>query len=207
MARSLAAPGIETIMTPLKAAAGLWTAAVLACAASPASAQIETRSNAPIDITADQAEVIQSKCEAIWRGAAEVLQERARLRADTITVFSRPKPAPPNPPPGAAPGSESGCGAADKIVADGHVYYVTPDRAARGDHAVYTQADDQIVMTGDVIVVQGQDVARGDKLIIDVSAHQARMLSDATGLGKPGRVRGVYFPDKPAAAAPTTAKP
>jgi lipopolysaccharide export system protein LptA len=83
---------------------------------------------------------------------------------------------------------------------------VTPDRNARGDHAVYTQADDQIVMTGDVIVVQGQDVARGDKLIINVAAHQARMVSAATGLGKPGRVRGVYFPDKAAPATPA-AKP
>jgi lipopolysaccharide export system protein LptA len=82
-------------MIPIKASAGWWSALALACVgvAGPAAAQIDTRSNAPIDITADQAEVIQSKCEAIWRGAAEVLQEHARLRADTITVFSRQKPA------------------------------------------------------------------------------------------------------------------
>lgn len=177
-------------------------------AAGLAHAQLETRSNSPIDITADQAEVVQSKCEAVWRGAAEALQDQSRLRADTITVYSRHKA--PSAAKPAAQGVDAGqgdCGAADKIVADGHVYYVTPDRQARGDHAVYTQANDQIVMTGGVIVVQGQNVARGDKLIIDVASHQARMVSDVTGMGKAGRVRGVYFPEKQAPADGAPAKP
>lgn len=182
---------------------GVWT--------ELAHAQLQTRSNSPIDITADQAEVVQSKCEAIWKGAAEALQDQSRLRADTITVYSRHKP------PGAAAktdgqsqgpeAAQGDCGAADKIVADGHVYYVTPEREARGDHAVYTQSNDEIVMTGDVIVVQGQNVARGDKLIIDVANHQARMVSDVTGLGKQGRVRGVYFPEKTAPANGAPARP
>lgn len=169
------------------------TALALAWAGA-AQAQLQTRSNSPIDITADQAEVIQSHCEAIWSGAAEAIQDQSRLRADTIRVFSKPKPT--------APGAQAECGNAERIEADGHVFYVTPERNARGDHAVYTQANDQIVMTGDVIVVQGQDVARGAKLIIDVASHQARMVSDTAGAGQPGRVRGVYFPDKPATPAP-----
>jgi lipopolysaccharide export system protein LptA len=179
-----------------------------------AHAQLETRSNSPIDITADQAEVVQSKCIAIWRGAAEALQDQSRLRADTITVYSRHKPPGAAKPAAQAQGATQGpdagqgdCGAADRIEADGHVYYVTPEREARGDHAAYTQANDQIVMTGDVIVVQGQNVARGDKLIIDVAGHQARMVSDVTGMGKQGRVRGVYFPEKTAPANGATAKP
>jgi lipopolysaccharide export system protein LptA len=193
-------------MKPLKASASRRTGIVLAAGAAlmagagAASAQIETRSNAPIDITADQAEVIQSKCQAVWRGAAEAVQASSRLRADVITVYSKPKAA------GGGANGQPGCGATDRIEADGHVYYVTPDRDARGDHAVYSQASDQIVMTGDVVVVQGQNVARGDKLIIDVSAHQATMVSNVTGMGKAGRVRGVYFPDK-AAPATTAAKP
>ncbi len=162
-------------------------------AGASAYAQIST-SKAPVDITADQAEVVQSKCMAIWRGAAEAVQDTSRLRADTITVFSRIKPSRGT---ASANGDSPGCGGTDRIEADGNVYYVTPERNARGDHAVYTPADNQIVMTGGVIVVQGQDVARGDKLIIDVASHQARMVSDVTGAGKPGRVRGVYFPDQP----------
>src|SRR5579863_2276969 len=63
------------------------TAAAIAMAASGGAwAQIETRSSAPIDITANEAEVVNSKCLAIWRGAAEALQGETRLRANTITV-------------------------------------------------------------------------------------------------------------------------
>jgi lipopolysaccharide export system protein LptA len=171
--------------------AGGAVAMLIAAGVSPAvRAQLAPQSKGPIDITADQAEVVQSKCMAIWRGSAEAIQDTSRIRADSITVYSRPKPA-------HGPDSPAACGSGtDRIVADGNVYYVTPDRNARGDHAVYTAADDQIVMTGSVIVVQGDNVARGDKLIIDVANHQARMISDVTGAGKAGRVRGVYFPDQ-----------
>jgi len=174
-------------------------AVAIAVTAAPVivRAQVGERSSAPIDITADQAEVVQSKCLAIWRGAAEALQGDTRLRADTITVYSIPK--------GVDPNGQAACGGTDRIIADGHVYYVTPEQHARGDHAVYTAAADQIVMTGDVIVVKGQDVARGDKLTIEVSTKQATLQSDVTGPGKAGRVRGVYYPDKP--LQPGTAKP
>ena len=42
----------------------------LACAvlAGSGHAQVGARSSAPIDITANEAEVINSKCVAIWRG-------------------------------------------------------------------------------------------------------------------------------------------
>lgn len=168
---------------------GRTTAAALivlvACGA--ARAQIQTNSNAPIDITANEAEVVNSKCLAIWRGAAEALQGDTRLRANTITVHEVVK----------SKGADGQtCGATQSVVADGNVYYVTPTQNARGDHAVYTASDDQIVMTGDVIVVQGKDVARGDKLVIKVSTKQFTMESRASGAGQRKRVRGVFYPDK-----------
>ena len=169
---------------------GAATAAALAvlAACGAARAQIETKSNAPIDITANQAEVVNSKCLAIWRGAAEALQGDTRLRANTITVHEVVK----------AKGADGqpACGATQSVVADGDVYYVNPTQNARGDHAVYTAADDLIVMTGDVIVVQGNNVARGDKLVIKVSTKQFTMESRATGAGQRKRVRGVFYPDK-----------
>ena len=164
------------------------TAVVLLLVPAAGRTQVETKSKAPIDVTANEAEVIQSKCLAIWRGAAEAVQGQARLRADTITVYSTPK--------GVGANGQPACGGADRIVADGNVYYVTPQQNARGDHAVYSQADDQIVITGDVIVVQGNDVARGDRLTLKVSTRDAKMESNVTGPGKTGRVRGVFYPNK-----------
>jgi lipopolysaccharide export system protein LptA len=173
-----------------------WTAlaALALLAASGARAQIETKSNAPIDITAAENEVENSKCLAIWRGAVEVLPGDSRLRADTLTAYEAPK--------GVDASGQQSCGAVQKIIAEGHVYYVTPDQHARGDHAVYTAADDQIVLTGDVIVVRGQDVARGDRLIIKVATKQFTLQSDTTGAGAPKRVRGVFYPDKTTGQTP-----
>ena len=156
----------------------------LACSAS---AQVDTRSKAPIDITANQAEVINSKCLAVWRGAAEALQGQARLRADTISVYSTPK--------GTGANGQPACGGADRIVADGDVYYVTPQQNARGDHAVYSQGAGEIVITGDVVVVQGKNVARGDKLTLKVATREAKLESNTVGAGKLGRVRAVYYPN------------
>lgn len=163
-------------------AAGL---AAFACAAG-ARAQVDTRSGAPIDITADQAEVVNSKCLAIWRGAAEALQGQTRLRANVISVYAVKK--------GVGKDGKVDCGGTERIVADGDVYYVTPQQRARGDHAVYNQHADEIVMTGNVIVVQGKDVARGERLVIKVSTKETRMESGPAGTGH-GRVRGVFYPE------------
>jgi len=163
-------------------------ALVVMAAAAPTVAQVDTKSKSPIDITADQAEVINAKCMAIWRGSAEAVQDKSRLRADTLTVHSRTK--------GTGSNGQPTCGGVERIVADGHVYYVAPDQNARGDHAIYDQGRNDIVITGDVIVVRGDDVARGDKLTINVSTHEAQMQSSVTGAGKPGRVRAVVYPDK-----------
>lgn len=160
----------------------------LLAAAGVARAQIETNSNAPIDITANEAEVVNSKCLAIWKGAAEALQGDTRLRADTITVHEAPK--------GKDASGQPACGATRQVVAEGHVYYVTPTQHARSDRAVYTAADDEIVMTGNVIVDQGNNVARGDRLVIKVSTKQFTMESNARGAGAANRVRGVFYPDK-----------
>jgi lipopolysaccharide export system protein LptA len=173
-------------------------AAALAWAGSGA-AQIETNSKSPIDVTADEAEVVNARCIAIWRGSAEVIQDKTRLRADTITLYRKAK--------GKGSDGQTDCGDTDRIVADGHVYYATPDQNAKGDHAVYTQVDDQIVVTGDVVVVQGKDVARGDRLVLHVKDHQATLNSRVTGPGKPGRVRGVFYPDKGSSAVTPATPP
>jgi lipopolysaccharide export system protein LptA len=169
---------------------------VLLAGADGARAQVDTKSKAPIDITANEAEVTNSKCLTVWRGAAEAVQADARLRADTITVFSTPK--------GVNANGQQSCGGADRIVADGHVYYVTPQQNARGDHAAYSRSQDEIVITGNVIVVQGNDVARGDKLTLTISTRDAKMESNVTGPGKLGRVRGVFYPNQDDAKSGTT---
>ena len=157
-------------------------------------------SSAPVDISADEQEVINSQCKTIFRGAVEVLQDKARMRASTMTVYNRRK----TPGKTTSPTGNNDCGDVDRVEADGNVFYVTPEQTVRGDHAVYDYATDTVVVTGDVVAVQGQDVARGDRMTIKTKTNDVKMESNATGRGKT-RVRAVLYPsdkDKKPAAKP-----
>lgn len=160
-------------------------------------------SSAPVDISADEQEVINSQCKTIFRGAVEVLQDKARMRANVMTVYNRRKT------PGRASSGATGnadCGDVDRVEANGNVFYVTPEQTVRGDHAVYDYATDTIVVTGDVVAIQGQDVARGDRMTIKTKTNDVKMESNATGRGKT-RVRAVLYPDQNKDKKPAAGKP
>jgi lipopolysaccharide export system protein LptA len=165
-------------------------AAVLA-APGLAAAQLAPRSDAPIDVTADELEVVNSQCMAIYRGAAEALQDTTRLRANVLRIYYKPGAR------AARPGQSGNCGAdIDRIEAQGAVYYVTPQQRVRGNNAVYNQGADTITMTGDVVAAQAQNVLRGEKVVIKVSTGDATVQSNVKGRNKPGRVRSVIYPSR-----------
>ena len=163
-------------------------AALALLAAGSASAQLAQNSDAPVDITADELEVFNTECRAIWRGNAEALQDTSRLRADVLTIINKSGPA----KPGAAAGAN--CGELDRMEAQGSVYYVTPQQRVRGNAAVYDATAESIVMTGDVVAVQGQNVLRGTRMVINTRTGQGQMQGAATGRNAQGRVRGVFYP-------------
>jgi lipopolysaccharide export system protein LptA len=165
--------------------AGAALGLVLACAA-PAWGQLNN-SSAPIDLTADELEVINDDCVAIWRGSAEALQDNARLRADVLKIYNEKGPA-------KAGSTNPSCGSVDRMEANGSVYYVTPQQRVRGDAAVYDSASDTITFTGDVVAVQGKNVLRGAKLVVNTKTNYAQMQTNSKGRNSPNRVRGVFYP-------------
>jgi len=173
-----------------------WAAAALIAAlaaAGPAAAQLAQNSDAPVDMTADQLEVVNAQCLAIWRGSAEALQDRARLRADVLKIYNKSQgPA----QPGAAGPS---CGKLERMEAQGNVYYATPTQRVHGDAATYDAGADTITFVGDVVAAQGQNVLTGERLVIKVATGEAQMQASAKGRNKPGRVRGVIYPKQQAA--------
>jgi lipopolysaccharide export system protein LptA len=162
----------------------------------------------PIDVTADQLEMVDAEHLAIWRGNVEAVQNGSRLVADTINVYfqgksNAPKPTQTvNPRAGGVASVGSDWGAVDHMIADGHVFFVSENQTARGNHAVYELTPDTITMTGDVVVVQGDNVVKGDKLVIQVKTGHADIISNATGRNKPERVRGVFYNAQSAPAQP-----
>ena len=164
-------------------------AAALA-AGLPARAQLAGRSDAPVDITADELETVNGQCQAVWRGNAEALQDNVRLRADVLKIFNKagaPK----------AGGQGPACGDLERMEAQGSVYYVTPQQKIHANNAVYEAGSTTITMTGNVVAVQGQNVLTGDRMVFNTQTGQGQMQ----GGGKGARPRGVFYPSR---AAPTS---
>jgi lipopolysaccharide export system protein LptA len=171
--------------------AGLLLTASLSLA-GPAAAQFSA-GGGPIDLTADQLELVDAQRLAVWRGAVEALQGRNRMHADELRIYFA-EGSGDGKASGAAPGRN--WGKVQRVEADGHVFFVTPTQTARGDHGLYELGRDAITITGDVIVAQGQSVVHGDRLVIDVKTNKATMVSAAKGLNAPGRVRGIFYPNE-----------
>ena len=160
-------------------------------AAGMAHAQLAASSKAPVDITADQLEVQNTQCLTAWKGAAEALQDTSRLRANTLNIYNKVLG-------GKGSAGNQNCGQLDRMEADGQVYYVTPNRVVKGDHAVYTADTKTIVMTGDVVATQCQNVIAGTQLSINTETGEATMISRVGG-----RVRAVIYPNQQTDAAST----
>jgi lipopolysaccharide export system protein LptA len=169
------------------------TASAAAALAAPAAAQIATNSKAPVDVTADNLETSNSGCTYTWTGNAEALQDKARLRADKLTVINKvgsSKPA----KAGASSGGAGDCGEMERMEAHGSVYYVTPDQRVRANDAIYEAGSTTITMTGDVVAIRGQSVLRGDKMIFNTDTGQGQVVGTAKGRGAKDRPRGVFYP-------------
>ncbi len=169
-------------------------AAALALLASPASAQLAPQAKGPVDITADELLAANAECTSTWRGNVEALQDTSRLRSNTLTAFMAKKGSDPGQPGGA-------CGDLVRMEAHGSVYYVTPQQRLHGHDAIYEAASETLTITGDVVAVQGQNVLRGSKLVVNTQTGQAQMQSVNKGRNKPGRVRGVFYPQQTQAPA------
>jgi lipopolysaccharide export system protein LptA len=167
-----------------------WTAAAATAlilsgvlAGGPAYAR-QSSSSAPVDVSADNQESINSKCIIIFTGNVEILQDRSRLRAQKVTIFNAKRPTADN---------ANACGNAQRMEAEGSVYLVNENQQARGDRAVYTYDNNIAVLTGDVVVVKGKDVARGDKLTVNTKTNDAKLESNTPGKSSQRRVRAVFY--------------
>jgi len=164
----------------LRKAAG--AALGLALMTAPAFAQISSEGG-PIYINSARTESLENERKVLLIGNVDIQQGTARLRADTVTIRFT----------GKAAGSEStsivgGFGQVENIVAEGSVYYVTPELKAKGDRGVYELATDTITMTGKVALMRERDVAEGETLRMEIKNRRTTLE------GGSGRTRMVIDP-------------
>lgn len=148
---------------------------------APAFAQISSEGG-PIYINSSRTESLENERRVILAGNVDIQQGTARLRADTVTIRFSSRPA------GAGTSIVGGFGEVENIVAEGNVYYVTPELKAKGDRGVYELATDTITMTGNVALMRERDVAEGETLRMEVKNRRTTLE------GGSGRTRMVIDP-------------
>jgi lipopolysaccharide export system protein LptA len=111
----------------------------------------------PVNITADNGiEWRQAQHVYIARGHVKAVRGQVTVYADEMDAFYRPTAknvmakAPPPRKPGKSPGVNLDEGSTEiyRLVAIGHVRFVTPTETAYGDHADYDVDTARLVMTG-----------------------------------------------------------
>ncbi|MEL7130065.1 MAG: LptA/OstA family protein [Pseudomonadota bacterium] len=147
---------------------GVWLFAL------PAVAQLSP-DGGPIQINADRLDVLERENKATYVGNVDVLQASARLRSDKLTINFK------SSGEGRQGGVGGSFGAPDTMVAEGEVFYVTPDLKARGDRGVYTADTDTVLLTGNVILERGEDIAVGECLTLEISAGKSTLGCGADG--------------------------
>ncbi len=133
--------------------------------AYPAQAQLSAEGGRT-QISADRLDVAERESTAVYVGAVDAVQGDARLRTDKLTInFSGTDDSP----------NGGGFGSIETMLAEGNVYYVTPDLKARGDKGAYSQDSDVIILTGNVVISRGSDIATGDCLRMKVETGESTL--------------------------------
>lgn len=150
--------------------------APLFAAVAPASGQQNSgggfNSNAPVDITADRAEVQDRADRAIFSGNVVVVQGNMTMNAARLTV---------------AYTNTSGVNV-ERLEASGGVTFRTPSETATGNFAVYDVDRRLVTLIGGVHLTQGTNRVQGGRLVLDLNSHRAVM----DGGGRTGRVSGRF---------------
>jgi lipopolysaccharide export system protein LptA len=197
--------GAAAIVTLLLAATALTQGALTQSAAAqapPAAAApapaapsaLGGNSKSPVDITADNLEVIQPQHVYIYTGNVEALQDDSRLRTPKLFIYYKEKPTNGAAKP-AAPMGGPDMGSIDHMDAEGPVYYVTSTQNARGDHGHWEADTDTITLDGNVVLAQGKSVGKGDKLIIDRKTGVSHLIA-ANPKAATGRIRTILYPQQ-----------
>ncbi|MBY0399467.1 hypothetical protein K2X89_04175 [Myxococcota bacterium] len=123
------------------------------------------RSDAPIEIKADQAEISAEGDDrklvfegGVWVKQDNVIVTSQHLEAEYVDGESEPS----------------------RLLARGAVHVEQGNRAARCDQAEYLRATSQLTCRGHAELVQGCDVVRGEVIVLDLGADRARVEGAAS---------------------------
>jgi lipopolysaccharide export system protein LptA len=132
----------------------------------------------------DSFEYWEKQLVIVARGAAEVVQQNRRVRADTLTGYLRKEP--------------DGSTKLYQVEADGHVEIWREDAYASASRAIYNLENQVAKLVGSVKITRGQNQLNGETAEFDLNSGVSRILG---GGGKP--VQSLIIPSEiPSQSAP-----
>jgi len=138
----------------------------------PASAQISSGGDDPIDVKAQRA--TYKGARTVLSGDVRVEQAGAVILSDRMDLFRAQG--------GRAEGSFVQLGNINRIVAVGNFKYITSQNNVTGDKGVYERDKNIITVTGNVKFTQDNgNTVTGNKMIYDLTTSRARVDGNCSG--------------------------
>jgi lipopolysaccharide export system protein LptA len=164
----------------------------------------------PVEISADNLEVLQHDSKAIFKGNVIAVQGKIRLKADMMIVHYKQDDKKSGQPAGAAPvvakttagsspDAKSAMGAITLIEVEGNVLLATVEESAKGDKGTYQVPERLLHLTGDnVVLTRDKNILRGTALEYNLETGRSVLTNKGAKVGNTngGRVRGVFVPNQ-----------
>jgi lipopolysaccharide export system protein LptA len=134
------------------------------------------QSDANVNISADEMEVLDTEHQTVFRGNVVAAQSDQQIQADQMTVT--------NVDVKQDDGTTKST--PDLLDSRGHVVITSKGQIITGDASLYRVRANTLTVTGNVTLTQGKNVIKGQKLDLDIKTNHMQM----TG----GRVQGSFVP-------------
>lgn len=113
---------------------------------------------APVEIASESLTVNRDTGSAVFTGDVVIAQGTLRLSADTVEVIYL-----------------EASGDISRLLAEGHVIFVTDTDAAQSDRAEYNLTDRRLVMTGNVLLTQGASTIASERMTVNLDTGEAQL--------------------------------
>lgn len=117
-----------------------------------------TDATAPVEIASESLTVNRESGSAVFTGDVVIAQGKLRLSAESVEVIYL-----------------EASGDISRLLAEGHVIFVTENDAAQSDQAEYNLTDRRLVMTGNVILTQGASTIASDRMTVNLDTGEAQL--------------------------------
>ncbi|MEM8749154.1 MAG: LptA/OstA family protein [Pseudomonadota bacterium] len=182
LAKSHRSPLVATVITALVIAMAAMATlnAAQAQVSGEAFSGFRQNSSDPIQIEADELEVIDSQSKAIYRGNVKVRQGPSLITTSNLEVRYRR-------------GGNGGQGDIDRLILTGGVVATSNNNKVSANSGTFFVRTEEIVLSGDVVISQGDNVAAGCELKANLKTNVANLSACNSG-STPGRVKTVFTP-------------